>query len=165
MRLQSGVSANPQPEGSDSAGRDTLVEKENHRMSYMEKIIGEKPLHINVDELPSPVFNGDVPTVTLGKKAVERGNIYCQYSLIGRLDFGKMSILRTRTLASQAWAPEGEWKMVLLVNVLHAKARIKRRFHSNLVADLEIGNQLICFNGLSLEIIPDKHKSSNALLW
>lgn len=61
-------------------------------------------------------MNEGIPMVKLEKQALERGKLYCQYSLIGCLDFGKISMLRARSLAEQLWSPAGDWKFIPLGN-------------------------------------------------
>lgn len=69
-----------------------------------------------MEALPEPVMNGEVPMIMLPKIAVERGREYCKYSMVGRLDFRKISIMRARVLAQQIWALTGDWKMIPLGN-------------------------------------------------
>lgn len=68
----------------ESGSQENLVELQSNqldediqRASFVVKIRGDQLQDINVEDLPSPIFNGYVPTVTLGKKVLERGKLYC----------------------------------------------------------------------------------------
>lgn len=149
-----------------AAPENAQADRQELRTSFLDKVRVEQPIHLNVDELPSPIFISDVPTVTLGKKALERGKLYCQFSLIGRLDFGKMSILRARSVAAQLWAPVGEWKMIPLGNgFFMLRLESKDDFIRIWPQTWRLGNQLIRFIRCTPDFGPDKHKSANALLW
>lgn len=84
--------------------------------SLADRVHGEQPETVDVEALHSPLMEGEMLTITLPKAAVERGKLFCQFSLIGRLDFGKVLIVRARTITAKIWKPTGEWKLILLGN-------------------------------------------------
>ncbi|KAL5723537.1 hypothetical protein ACHQM5_006925 [Ranunculus cassubicifolius] len=82
--------------------------------TYLERLRGEQPRQIDASTLPDPIMVGNVPTITLPKVVVERGRRYCEFALIGRLDFKKVSLNRVRVIAADVWKPTKEWKVIPL---------------------------------------------------
>lgn len=72
----------------------------SRRSSYMKKVIGEQQQYVDINALPLPVLNREIPSITLPKAAVDRGKQYCLFALIGRLDFRKISIVRERKIVN-----------------------------------------------------------------
>ncbi|KAL5717081.1 hypothetical protein ACHQM5_010154 [Ranunculus cassubicifolius] len=110
-------------------------------------------------------MSGEVPVITLPKAAVKRGRDYCQFSLIGRLDFKKISIVRLTNMARETWRPSGEWKVILLGRVyfmlrLHSQDDCVRIWSQ----PWKIGQQLLRFTKWLAEFDPDKERSKNTLL-
>lgn len=52
----------------------------------------------------------------LRKKVLKRGKQFYQYSLIGHLDLGNISLLRARSIAMEIWNPNGYWRLIPLGN-------------------------------------------------
>lgn len=151
---------------SDINSLDARLDPVEEQQTFSEKVRGNQPLRLDVEALPSPVLVGDVPMVTLPKKAVERGKEYCRFSLIGRLDFRKISILRARTLAEQLWSPTGDWKLIPLGNgFFMLKLNSQDEFIKIWSQSWNFGNQVVRFSKWSDDFDPDKQRSSSAVLW
>lgn len=142
------------------------VTAEKHYSSYADRVRGQQREVIDVEALPSPVMNGDIPTVTLPKKVVDRGRQYCQFSLIGRLDFRKLSIVRARTIAKELWSPSGDWKMIPLGNgFFMLKLDSKDEFVKIWSTVWNFDNQMLRFIKWVPGFDPDKQRTSKTLLW
>ncbi|KAF9622443.1 hypothetical protein IFM89_031246 [Coptis chinensis] len=83
-------------------------------VSFADKVRGDQPHQINVTDLPRSEMKGNMPSIRLAKQAVERGRRYCQFSLIGRLDFNKIKLEEVKKIALDLWKPQGDWKLVPL---------------------------------------------------
>ncbi|KAF9617323.1 hypothetical protein IFM89_035304 [Coptis chinensis] len=46
------------------------------------RVRGDQPQHLDVEDLPTPEIKGNMPSIKLPKKAVERGRLYCKYCLV-----------------------------------------------------------------------------------
>lgn len=136
------------------------------REAYLEKIRGEQPEYIDVESLPEPVMEGAMPTVFLKKKALNRGRKFCEFALIGRIDFGRVSVARVREFATKIWAPFGDWRLIPLGNgyfmlKLESKDDMVRIWSQV----WRVENQIIGFNKWSPDFDPGKQRSTNMLLW
>lgn len=130
--------------------------------TFAERVKSTQPECIDVDSLPSPAMNGEVPTVCFPQKALEIGKDFCKFALIGRLDFMKISILRARTIAQQTWSPSGEWKMIPLGNGFFM-LKLNSQYECIKIWSQawKFDNQVVRFTKLT----PDSQKSSKFLLW
>lgn len=145
---------------------ESFAQEKERPLTLAERIRKDQPQVVDVEALPSPVMNGDVPTVTLGREALERGRNFCRFSLIGRLDFGKMSIVRARALAAELWAPAGDWKLIPLGNGFFMLRLVSRDDFIRIWAQpWKFGNQTVRFIRWTPEFDTDKQKSANALTW
>lgn len=50
-------------------------------------------------------MEGDTPTIFLSKVAVKRGIKFCEFSLIGRVNFLKVSLDSLRDFYKEFWEP------------------------------------------------------------
>ncbi|KAF9610546.1 hypothetical protein IFM89_023211 [Coptis chinensis] len=62
------------------------------KVSFANKVRGDQPQHLDVEDLPTPEIKGNMPSIKLPKKAVERGRLYCKYCLVGRFDLQKIKL-------------------------------------------------------------------------
>ncbi|KAF9589393.1 hypothetical protein IFM89_023425 [Coptis chinensis] len=84
------------------------------KASFADKVRGAQPQQINLADLPVPEMKGNIPSIRLSQKAVERGMLYCKFCLIGRLEFQKIKLEEVKTIAQEKWHPQGDWKIVPL---------------------------------------------------
>ncbi|KAF5187814.1 hypothetical protein FRX31_022600 [Thalictrum thalictroides] len=82
--------------------------------SFIEKLRGKQPKHVEISDLPNPVMRGNILSIRLPKQAVERGKLFCNHCLVGRLDFKKISLSLVKTMALKLWGPESVWKIIPL---------------------------------------------------
>ncbi|KAF9603354.1 hypothetical protein IFM89_035325, partial [Coptis chinensis] len=78
------------------------------------KVRGDQPHHIDVEDLPVLTTKGNMPSIKISKKAVERGRLYYKYCPMGRLDFNKIKLDEVRSIAATMWRPQGDWKIIPL---------------------------------------------------
>ncbi|KAL5731849.1 hypothetical protein ACHQM5_004539 [Ranunculus cassubicifolius] len=134
--------------------------------SYRDRVRGEQPIQIDVEALANPVMVGAVPTVTLSRAIVQRGRLYCQHALIGRVDFNKVSLERLRSIAAEVWRPNGVWKLTPL-----GKGYFMLRLDSKddcvriWSQAWKIGDQVLHFTKWTPEFDTDKQRTTKALLW
>ncbi|KAF9596647.1 hypothetical protein IFM89_012770 [Coptis chinensis] len=76
-------------------------------VSFVDKVRGAQPQHLDIEDLPVPKIKGNMPSIKLPKKAVERGRLYCRYCLVGRLDMQKIRMDKIRSIAAAKWSPQG----------------------------------------------------------
>ncbi|KAF9617976.1 hypothetical protein IFM89_039269 [Coptis chinensis] len=60
-------------------------EENTRRVSFADKVRGEQPCHLDLSDLPTPEMKGNIPSIKLPKRALERGMQYCRFSLV-RID-------------------------------------------------------------------------------
>ncbi|KAL5708551.1 hypothetical protein ACHQM5_019337 [Ranunculus cassubicifolius] len=107
---------------------------------------------------------GDTPTVTLSKAVMERGKKYCEFALIGRLDFNKVE--RLKVIAVELWLPTGDWKLIPLgrgffMCRLHSREDFVRIWSQV----WKIGEQVLHFTKWTPDFDTDKKRTTNALVW
>ncbi|KAF9610052.1 hypothetical protein IFM89_019892 [Coptis chinensis] len=146
------------------------MRKDNHNgitSLFADKKRGEQPHHIDVDDLPVPTIKGNMPSIKLPKKAVERGRLYCKYCLVGRLDFNKIKLDEVRSIASTMWRPQGDWKIIPLG---------KGFFMIRLTCEMDwkkiwgsgpwrFGDQTLRLSKWSPDFDPAVHIRTKALVW
>ncbi|KAF9623733.1 hypothetical protein IFM89_004814 [Coptis chinensis] len=102
----------------EKSNLDALQTKEipaqRRTVSFSDKVHGEQPQHLDVEDLPTPEMKGNMPSIKLPKQAVERGRQYCKYCLIGRLDFHKIKLEDVKSMAAIKWKSQGDWKIIPL---------------------------------------------------
>ncbi|KAL5699253.1 hypothetical protein ACHQM5_030183 [Ranunculus cassubicifolius] len=109
---------------------------------------------------------GDVPTITLPKAVVARGKKYCEFALIGRLDFDKVSLQRVREIAAEVWKPTGEWKVIPLGRGFFMLRLESKDDYVRIWSQAwKVGDQVLYFSKWSSEFDIERQKSSNALVW
>lgn len=119
-----------------------------------------------MDPLLSPYLEGEMLTITLPKAAVERGKRYYQFALIGRLDFGKISIVRARIIVAEIRKPRGDWKLIPLGNGFFKLKLDSRDDYIRIWSQLwKVGDHCVCFTKWTPNFDPEKQKSSNMLFW
>ncbi|KAL5729336.1 hypothetical protein ACHQM5_002307 [Ranunculus cassubicifolius] len=109
---------------------------------------------------------GEIPTVTLSKAIVERGRKYCEYALIGRLDFNKVSLERLKIIATEIWVPNGNWKLTPLGRgFFMLRLDSKDDFVRIWSQVWKIGDQVLHFTKWTPDFDTEKQRTTNALLW
>ncbi|KAF9594178.1 hypothetical protein IFM89_028835 [Coptis chinensis] len=83
-------------------------------VSFADKVSGDQPQHLDGEDLPIPEIKGNMPSIKLPKKAVERGRIYCKYYLVGQLDLQKIKLDDVHSIAADKWNPQSDWKIIPL---------------------------------------------------
>ncbi|KAL5723152.1 hypothetical protein ACHQM5_006580 [Ranunculus cassubicifolius] len=134
--------------------------------TYLERLRGMQPQHIDVAQFPGPEMEDGIPSITLPKAVVERGKAYCQFSLIGRLDFKKFSVERARSLTAQVLAPRGVWNLTPLGKGFFM-LRLDNRddFVRIWAKSWKFGNQVVKSTQWYPEFDPEKQVPSTSLLW
>lgn len=82
----------------------------------MQKIKDKQHQYLDMETLLELSMEGLTPIVFLKKAALERGNKFCEFSPIGRINFRKLFITRFRSLAAKIWALSGERRLIPLGN-------------------------------------------------
>ncbi|KAL5709354.1 hypothetical protein ACHQM5_020054 [Ranunculus cassubicifolius] len=134
--------------------------------TFLERLKQGQPQHIDVDLLPDPVLEDGTTTITLPKAIVDRGKKFCEFALVGRLDFKKTSLDRTKTLIIQNLAPKGEWNFTPLgkgffMLRLHNRDEFVRIWAQN----WNFGKQMVRFSQWSPDFDPEAQKTSSTPLW
>ncbi|KAL5729843.1 hypothetical protein ACHQM5_002738 [Ranunculus cassubicifolius] len=136
------------------------------RASYLDRVRGDQPQHIDVDTLPDPVIEGDTVSITLPRAAVNRGIKFCEFALIGRLDFHRITLQRARTLATQLIKPQGDWAITPLgKGFFMFRLSSKDEFVRVWSQAWKFDNQNLRFTQWTPEFDPDKQRSTSSLLW
>ncbi|KAF9590401.1 hypothetical protein IFM89_034194 [Coptis chinensis] len=150
---------------------DALQTKEipaqRRTVSFADKVRGEQPQHLDVEDLPTLEMKGNMPSIKLPKQAVERGRQYCKYCLIGRLDFHKIKLEDVKSMATIKWKPQGDWKIIPLG---------KGFFMIRLTCEQDwrkiwgggpwnFGKQTLQLTKLSPDFDPDVQTKTNAAVW
>ncbi|KAF9613337.1 hypothetical protein IFM89_007066 [Coptis chinensis] len=81
-------------------------------VSFADKVGGAQPQYLDVEDLPVPEIKGNMPSIKLPKKVVERGRLYCRYCLVGRLDMQKIKMDEIRSIVVAKWSSQGDWKII-----------------------------------------------------
>ncbi|KAF9612540.1 hypothetical protein IFM89_001407 [Coptis chinensis] len=64
-------------------------------------------MEIDVSELPVPSLEGNIPSIRITQKALDRGISFYKFSLVGRLDFQRIKLDKVRVIAAEKWSPQG----------------------------------------------------------
>ncbi|KAF5196849.1 hypothetical protein FRX31_013566 [Thalictrum thalictroides] len=83
------------------------------KKTFAEKV-REDVAMVDLSTMPKPGMKGNIPTIKIPRKSLERGLNYCKFSLIGRLDFTHIKLEVVKNMAREAWKPVGDWKIVPL---------------------------------------------------
>ncbi|KAL5725464.1 hypothetical protein ACHQM5_008605 [Ranunculus cassubicifolius] len=139
---------------------------ETRRISYLDRVRGEQPQQIDVDALPNPVMEGDSVTITLPREVVNRGIKFCEFALIGRLDFHRITLQRARILTTQYIKPQGDWAITPLgKGYFMFRLSNKEEFVRIWAQSWKFDNQNLRFTQWTPDFDPDKQRSSSTVLW
>ncbi|KAF9599319.1 hypothetical protein IFM89_036617 [Coptis chinensis] len=81
-------------------------------MTFADKVKANVTMELDISELPLPGLKGNIPSIRIPQKALERGLNFYKFSLV--LDFQKIKLEVVRAIAAETWRPRGSWKIVQL---------------------------------------------------
>ncbi|KAF9607067.1 hypothetical protein IFM89_030894 [Coptis chinensis] len=135
--------------------------------SFADKVRGAQPQHLDVEDLPVPKIKGNMPSIKLPKKAVERGRLYCRYCLVGRLDTQKMRMDEIRSIAAAKWSPQGDWKIIPLGKGFFIIRLTTESDWRNIWGGgpWRFGEQTLRLSKWTPDFNTEVHTRTNALIW
>ncbi|KAF9606496.1 hypothetical protein IFM89_025771 [Coptis chinensis] len=108
-----------------------------------------------------------MPSIRLTKQAVERGRRYCQFNLIGRLDFNKIKLEEIKKIALNLWKPKGDWKLVPLGKGFFMIRLVCEEDLRNILGGgpWRFGDQILRLSKWTPDFDPAIQHSSTAFVW
>ncbi|KAF9598280.1 hypothetical protein IFM89_026486, partial [Coptis chinensis] len=137
------------------------------KASFPDKVRGAQPQQLNVADLLVPEMKGNIPSIRLLQKVVERGLLYCKFCLIGRLEFQRIKLEEVKKIAQEKWELKGDWKIVPLGRGFFMIRLTCEKDWRNIWGGgpWKFGNQILRLSKWTPDFDPVVHRTSTAAVW